>query len=288
MTVDWERISEPQSDQYDSRVILEMVGPQFKQQGPANGDDIRVFDNRVVCKPNTYWDAEEFPPVEANHPNVALACELIGRWPPAFEQCQHLLSEILVSWWCGATSKTLGCSSGPGPSGFGSVCVTVFNPLGAAEGIVHELAHHKLRALGIQVEAAEQFIINSSAELYHSPIRYDKLRPMSAVLHAEYSYLHVAQLDINVARSLKTKPEQRAIAAQALAIYLPKLEYGRSVIENNIRLDGNGVAFLRGLLGWLEDVIRIGYCILDDLEVPRVPFTHPLADKIGEEVPRIG
>jgi hypothetical protein len=283
LTIDWERLSEPQIDQYDSRVILERVGPRFEQQRFARHDDIRVFGDHVVCKPNTYWDAEEFPPAEATHPNVALACDFIGRWPAAFEQCKHLLSEVLVSWWSKATSGTVGCSSGPGPSGFGSICVTIFNPLGAAEGIVHELAHHKLRALGIQMEAAEHLITNSSAELYHSPIRYDQLRPMSAVLHAEYSYMHVAQLDIYAARSPTNFAERRAIASKTLAFYLPKLEYGRRVIKNNIRLDGSGNAFIRGLLSWLDSVLRNGYGILDDLEVSPVPFIHPLAVNTDEQ-----
>ena len=64
---------------------------------------------------------------------------------------------------------------------------------GFAEALVHELGRtHKPRALGVGVETAERLVTNPSGQLHPSPIRYDCLRPMTAVVHAQDSYTYIA------------------------------------------------------------------------------------------------
>jgi HEXXH motif-containing protein len=144
--------------------------------------------------------------------------------------------------------------------GFGSVAASVDSPVGFAQAIVHEMAHHKLRGLGIEVNAARALIINDSSQLFQSPIRYDCLRPMAAVLHAQYSFTYVSMLNISVVASgiAVDGEDSEAAALYFLSRHIPKLEFGMSVIEKNIQVDSPGRAFLDGYVAWFRQVVELG------------------------------
>jgi hypothetical protein len=68
------------------------------------------------------------------------------------------------------------------------------NSVTAGDGIIHEVWHQRLHALGIDFEThAGLFFTNTDTEVYDSPIRKDKLRPMPAVIQAQYSYIGVTE-----------------------------------------------------------------------------------------------
>ena len=123
-------------------------------------------------------------------------------WPVAFRQCQRLLEAIhpAIDRRFPLESDAIyrGSSSHSYERLFGTVWLTVMCPIGAAEAIVHEMAHQKLRVLGVSFELASRVVGNDRRSLYVSPIVKDRLRPMTAVLHAQYSYIHVTQLDIHI------------------------------------------------------------------------------------------
>ena len=138
-------------------------------------------------------------PRPLDHPNVAQGAALLRLWPEVLAQFVSLTDT--VSLFLDAQTMddcVVGSICGQGAEGFGSIAATVNHHAGFAEALVHEMAHHKLRALGIQFDGADRLILNSPEQLFPSPIRYDCLRPMTAVVHAQYSYTYIIQLDLKI------------------------------------------------------------------------------------------
>jgi hypothetical protein len=281
--VDWRRLAQPQADQYDSHVTLAFARRRGYVRPPRRrGPDL--FAGAVALCPS-----HQFPPpcvpAPADHPGMRRGAEALRLWPVGFQQVQ-LLVDSVSAFVDGTTSEDLvvGCMSGPGPTGFGSVAATVNHPVGFAEAIVHEMAHHKLRALGVQVEVAEGLLTNPPGQLFKSPIRYDRLRPMTAVLHAQYSYTYVAALDVAIVRAAREPARDRHVAEGSLAVILPKLEFGLGILRAHAETDRAGSEFLAGLYAWTDRVLAEGHDILRTFKISPRPFVHPLDDAAAVEL----
>jgi HEXXH motif-containing protein len=157
------------------------------------------------------------------------------------------------------------------------VFVTVNHHVGLAEGIVHEMAHHKLRAIGVEMESSSRLLLNLPTEVYKSPIRYDCLRPMTAVLHAQYSYTYIAQFDLKILQQDGDMPRALAIRERSLAVILPKLEHGLRTIASHARTDDDGARFVESFLAWCGRIIAAGYADLQASGVHAQAFRHPIA-----------
>jgi len=274
----WHDVAEPRNDQYDALIALRYAEQAGYQRTERSGEP-SFFAGKIAVR-NDQWH-EYFPtdymPAPTDHPNIAAASTLVGLWETGFKQCQLLIESVAVFLDPGRSeNEILGSSCGSGPH-FGTIVSTINSPVGFAEAMVHEMAHHKLRALGVELESAERIVTNSPGELYPSPIRYDALRPMPAVLHAQYSYTYVCALVIRIIRAGLDRARDRQIAQVSLAGNLPKLEFGRSVIQQCAHLDRAGDGFLEGYLAWLDRVLEDGNAILRELQLPLAPFAHPLA-----------
>ncbi|MEZ6049639.1 MAG: HEXXH motif-containing putative peptide modification protein [Planctomycetaceae bacterium] len=213
-----------------------------------------------------------------DHPNVRTAEKLLRLWPEGFRQCQLLLRSIGLSESDAlGTDQVVGSICGPGSYGFGSIAVTVNHHMGLAEGIVHEMAHHKLRALGVEFESASRLVANSMTDQFRSPIRYDCLRPMTAVLHAQYSYTYIANLDLAVIdHDSSDQMRSLAVLKNSLAVIVPKLEFGMQVLRENWEYDEEGNLFAKGLFNWCERVVVEGRRRLERAGIPEQTFDHPL------------
>jgi len=276
-TIDWRRIAEPQADQYDSLIALE-----FAKRADYTREDINdsptFFDGQVAIRedPSTLY----FPdcvPIEPNHPNVTKGCDLLRLWQPVFKQFQLLIESVAIVYYTPhPTDLVVGSICGSGNKGFGTIATTINHHVGFAEALVHEMAHHKLRALGVQFEEAERIILNSPDQKFRSPIRYDCLRPMAAVLHAQYSYTYVSALDIKIINAAIDCDRDYSIAEGSLATNLPKLDFGLQVIQENAILDNAGTNFLEGLINWSKQIFDDGYRILNEFQIKPQPFLHPL------------
>jgi hypothetical protein len=278
--IDWRRVAEPQVDQYDTLIALEFA----KQSGYIReevGDAPTFFDGQVAIRDDqaTLF----FPdcvPADPNHPNIIKVCDLLRLWQPVFNQFQSLIESVAIVFYTPhSTDLVVGSICGSGNKGFGTIASTINHHVGFAEALVHEMAHHKLRALGIQFEEAERIIKNPPDQKFQSPIRHDCLRPMSAVLHAQYSYTYVSALDIKIVNASIDSERDYSIAEGSLAVNLPKLEFGLQVIRNNIILDTAGVEFLEGLVKWSEHIFNDGYKIIDKFQIKPQGFIHPLENK---------
>ena len=134
----------------------------------------------------------------------------------------------------------------------GALWCTVDCPLAVAQALVHEAAHTRLRLLGLPVVGTGTLILNPVAELFPSPILKRK-RPMSAVLHAAYSFAHVAELDLAYLRSRYFLG--KAVVADALRTNLERLASGYWTMKLHAKLDQRGTAFCGGLLEWIESLV---------------------------------
>src|SRR5262249_11093721 len=155
-----------------------------------------------------------------------------------------------------------GSSSHSDEDKFGTLYATIYDPVALAEAFVHEMAHNKLRALGVYFEDAQRFILNPPDELLESPIRKDIRRPMTAVLHAQYSFMYVTNLNLHM---IATEPDPRNVALYLTYLNnnLPRMEFGHDQVKDSIRVDDDGRAFLDGFLAWSEDVFAQGNHVLE-------------------------
>jgi hypothetical protein len=285
-SVAWERLAEPQRDQYDTRVVLQWAQNQGYVRRPVGGDPT-TFDGRVAIRSDKIPFQESCIPAPLDHPNMASACELVRTWPTVFAQFQELVDSVYLflveTQNPGERPSTYSALGTGGP--FGSIAATVNDPVGLAESLVHEMAHHKLRVLGIHPESADRIIGNPRAHKFPSPIRYDRLRPMTAVFHAQYSFTYLTALGIEIARSDRHRTWHERVGS-SLAKNLPKLKYGLGVIQAHALWDRPGKAFMEGFQTWSDRVLSEGQQILDQLHISPRPFTHPLEVPVSSSNPR--
>lgn len=289
MRIDWSRLAEPQADQHDTQVAWELVTTTtsplrrvpHRRRLPAGAPTF--CEGAVAIR----YIAEEPPgaPRNANgplgHPNLELAAAYVRRWPAAYQQFRalmdtfHPMIDTMVppEQW----NLQIGSNSHSDEDKFGTMYATVYDPVGTAEAMVHELAHNKLRALGVYVESAQRLVTNPPDELFESPVRKDRMRPMTAVLHAQFSFIHVTQLDLCM---LETETDARARDAMLtmLAWNVPRMALGFDEIRSAIRVDAMGRLFIDSFFAWSARVIEAGARLLDEMEVPaRAPERTPTA-----------
>ena len=275
--IDWRRMAEPQEDQYDTQITLELARQGgYRRRGV--GTCPTFMNGKVAIRPDTtIVFAPDCIPVDPNHPNIAKGEALLYHWFDVYRQLQQLVDSVSIFFYTPHPFDLItGSICGPGGDGFGTIATTINHHVGFAEALVHEMAHHKLRTLGVHFDKAERLIINLKEETFPSPIRYDCLRPMTAVLHAQYSYTYVSALDIHIINNDSDDERNYQIAKGSLAWNLPKLQFGLSVLRKHAQVDEAGAAFIAGLYDWLDWVMQQGYSLLQKFRVEPQRFAHPL------------
>lgn len=280
MIIEWVRVARPQDDQYDTSVTLDLatgaLAPQSTpHQRRAVGHSPTIFDGTVAVRyiASRCPGYPHYTHAPLSHSNINLAVDLVRRWPSVFRQFQLLMdsfhpmfdARIPPSKW----GLAKGSSSHSDENKFGTLYATIYDPVALAEAFVHEMAHNKLRGLGIYMESAQRLILNAPDELLESPIRKDCLRPMTAVFHAQYSFMYVTNLDLRIVEA-EPNPENRMLYLSYLSYNLPRMEFGHEQVKDRIRVDEDGKAFLNGFLDWSEDVFEQGNRLLQTYRVPKI------------------
>jgi hypothetical protein len=274
--VHWERVAKPQPDEYDTLVALEFAAARGLKLPEVEPDEPRLAFTELALRQCHHWKPERFRNVAPNHPNLSRAVELLALWKSGWQQTRRMLRVVYIASDRTAPENIWGGVSGSGPLGFGTIAATIDSPLGFAQGVVHEMAHHKLRALGIEFETALCLIRNLSHEHYMSPIRYDCLRPMSAVFHAQYSFTYVSALNVEIIQNAPQEEYSYRVMDYFLRHHIPKLEFGMDIISRHIELDPDGVRLLNGFLEWFSEVRRMAHKLIRELGGVPEPFVHPL------------
>ena len=261
--IDWSRLAEPQLDQYDTKVILHLATsttstsrPQKYTRTPV-GLSPAVFDGQVAVR-HVYRPLLEFSDAPTDHPNIGLAVEYVRRWPVIFRQCQQLLEAIhpvlhpQIPLESNQMYRGSVCHSEERL--FGTMWATIFCPLGLAEAIIQELAHQKLRVLGVAHNASTAIVQNDPAELHSCAVVKDQLQPLTAVLHEEYAYVHVTALDIEILRT-ERDTQRRAVIKEVLERNLQRVEAGHDTLQKHFRAGEHGQDFINGFFDWTERTI---------------------------------
>ena len=176
--LDWTRMAQPQSDQYDTEAVLRRAP---SEHSPGRGARLAPGAGALICdgavtvqttiqglmSPPRYVDAV------VDHPNLPLAADLLRHWPAAYQQFKRLVDTVHPL--CDTTITVarravhLGASSGSDEARLGTICVTVDCVLGLAQAMVQQMAHQKLRALDISDARASRFIQNDLEMRVTSP-----------------------------------------------------------------------------------------------------------------------
>lgn len=276
MTVDWGKMAEPTAGGYDTGVVLEHAAAQGYRR-PAAVEP--TFLDGAVSLAHVYageaWSLPTRDAPAAVTPAIVAADRMLARTPVLREQVKALVFAIHPGELGESLRHELpdgGVAAVHGSSRshsldhrFGTLWSTVDCPFGLAQSIVHEMAHQKLRALGLPVEGCGVLVANPPSELYPSPI-LARDRPMSAVLHAAYSFAYVVELDLACAQS--EDPTVRRVARQAIEKNLVRLTSGYVTMRRHLRLGRHGAEFFAGFFAWLERLVGRGHLELSLASAP--------------------
>jgi hypothetical protein len=273
-SVDWQRMAEPQLDQYDTRVTLAAattsgspLRPEpYVRRSPAGLPTIAGTEIAIRALDQLELRPPRFILAPTDHPNLGKALCYLRRWPAAYEQFLTLTDSVHPcidrQLLTDAGSLTNGSYSRSQEWWFGTLCVTVDSAAGCAEAFVRELAHQKLRALGVSQESAWRLVTNGPAELFPTPLSTCVARPMTSVLHALYSLLYVVELDLRMFAA-EADPAVREHLLRVLRRNVARAESGCETVAGHIRTDAAGARFIHGLLHWAHRAIERGYLALD-------------------------
>ena len=276
--VDWLRVAQPQEDQYDTQVVLEhALSRGYVRRSPAGAPT--CFDGTVALRTECQDLGPDCAFAPLDHPNIGKGVDLVRTCPAVYEQVCRLVDSIHVMLYAKAPydDEGIGSRSGNAGSEFGAISTTVNSAAGFAGSVVHEMAHHKLRALGVHFETAERLILNPPEKKYRSPVRFDCLRPMCAVLQGQYAFTYSAALCVEMVRRSTDEAWKRKIAELALAVKLPKLVFGLDVLQQHAEVDAEGAGFLEGLFAWNYTLFEDGFGLLEDMGIEPKRFAHPLS-----------
>jgi len=266
--MDWGRLAKPQADGSDIAAIewlLRHSPPPWHPSDPpppapadaarvAGGVSVGLDGGAILCAPR-------FAPVQGVPATLIDAIALVRHWPVMDRQWPRIVHQIQ----CFTDTETppdarLGSCSHNVRERFGVIAMTTDCPLGTAQAIVHETAHHKLRAMGVDNETATRIIRNPTDQLFYSPV-VGHPRPMTALLHAHYSFLHVIELDLALLRA-ESDPVRRTGIVTLLGRNMPRVaESGRS-IERHAMPDETGKDFIAAVLAWTAEALAEGETIL--------------------------
>lgn len=250
-------MSEPQPDGYDTAVLLELEKAQGQGQGGMALPDKahRLYARGVLLSnEDPLIPSPRYGPVEGVPPVLDRAIAYVARWPAMSRQWPAIVRTIQC-FTDTETSRPLCSSSHSVGSRPGVIALTVDCPLAAAQAIVHETAHLKLRMMGVGNESADRIVANPPDALHESPIVTEMLRPMTAVLHAQYSFMHVLQLDLEML-SQEDDPVVRDDIRSLIARNAPRMAKGLATLRRELRTDAAGAEFCDGFFGWCDAALR--------------------------------
>jgi HEXXH motif-containing protein len=258
-SIEWSKLPRPRADGYDTRAVAALAAQAygFVKRIPEPGQP-SMFDGKVALVHYAHDPAPGLTNARFNHPNIARADDLLRQcWPEMHAQCGELLQEIWplrdARFPDDGEDYGAGCSCG-NTAHFGGIEVTVSGALGLAEGIVHELGHWKLHAMGVHLEGWTNLVANGVDELFESPIRKDKPRPMGACIQAQYSYLHVLELNIRATRAGR--------CCEMLDVNRRRMAAGRETLRA-WRPDANGGPFASAMDEWTAELLREAELLLE-------------------------
>ena len=233
-------LARPQPDGSDTRALLALASGRWGGQ--------HAFDwPEVVEGSGERGDGLHY--VRKDDPRIRRAYARLIRWPLGIEVVKLADTFMPVEL---RAEGTQGCSSGhvhPGEAdGRIGVFVTVDDPIGCADGLLHECAHQRLHCLGVDLEQHDGLLLqNDFQRRFFSPIRRDVLRPMSALLHGIYAWTFMLENEL-----------AQGDALGYLAVNVPKVRAGLATIERHAEWTEEGERWAADFFIWARDCVWRG------------------------------
>jgi coenzyme PQQ synthesis protein D (PqqD) len=277
--VRWEQTAKPQEDDYDTAILERIAGLSDGNALPVpNGQAQRfLMEGHVAVRHLEELfavSARHVSPAALDHHNMAEALEYLSVWPAVRRQLRRLMSVVCPAIELSAPTDSAAFLSRSRCDSTRELPWMMWSTVNCsmmfAENLVHELAHQKLFALGIDKESPGRWIENMAGELYASPIIRNRLRPMTAVVHAEYALAHVTELDKRIVRAYQGQ-ERWPLMLRRLEANRHRLYTGLGEIRRGLRLQPEGLPFFNGLYAWIEELLQECDSLLED----RRSATHP-------------
>jgi hypothetical protein len=285
VAIDWTRLARPQADRYDTQVLEKIDrtrGWHPKCTWTANGLHMCAGTVSVSGAPSTISMGDDI--IDGMTPHVEEKLQRVDTLLSAWHDGHAMLAEYLDEFWpfhhLQMDEQSYGCASGhqvfDAKHPYHAVYVTVNNPEGCAQGIYHETAHLRLETMGIGIDRHDgRLLENSADELFNSSVRFDKKRPMSAVLHGVYAWLMFTESDYQSHQAGYLTDLQW----QILSLHnLPKIARGVDEIAKNARWTDEGNQFVYGLFKWSDDLLNrthtLAKSIVQDDEYRRLTGEH--------------
>ena len=257
---DWRRVAQPQEDGSDSTVYRAGAAERWQHVPGTVVGDPRLWGTVALRRLGRSL-APDIIDAPLDHPALAEIEALVRLWPAGETAVRELID--VISPVTKETHEGQGIHGSicghedVGPGRPLQIVITTFDPIGGAEAVLHETGHLRLKCLGVDLETHDGTLLkNADDELFPSPVRFDKLRPMPAVLHGLYSWVMLSQQDLAVGA---TEP---ARVVPYLEINVPKIENGLATVRAHAKLTAAGVAFLDGFFLWAEQVVTHGHALV--------------------------
>jgi HEXXH motif-containing protein len=257
MVIDWSRIAKPQEDGYDVAVLNSMDAVQFGWRKLEPTTPVTLADGAIAVRPTRYSMSMGSGATEALDLTQAWADDqtrYLSAWTAGYRALRGYMDE-LWPWWSEHTGK--GCSSGhhvmTDTLNMRAVYVTVNDRQGCAQGMYHEMAHVRLRTLGIHMDTHTGMLLtNGDDERFNSPVRFDIKRPMPAVLQGLYAWLMFIENDWQLMKAGVSSDDD---FGQYTFHNLPKIANGIAEVKKFARTTNAGAAFLQGIYDWSDDLL---------------------------------
>jgi hypothetical protein len=246
--IDWSKMHRPQADGYDTEMVRQLAVERygFRKAYPKVGEP-SMFNGKLALIHEKDQAAAWLINAPFDHPNILKTEALMYEvWPEMAAQCEALLQSVWILLDKNQHRDDLsgGTCGNHGP--FGGICTTVQGVLGFGHGLIHELGHWKLHAMGVHLEDWDNLVANEFTEMFESPIRKDKPRPMGACIQAQYSYLNVLEWEIRCWKA--------GVKSDMMALNVTRMSAGRETLKA-WRPDANGEAFAAAMDAWTEELI---------------------------------
>lgn len=271
--IDWASVPEPQTDAYDTDVALKLARCTGYTRRDV-GDNPTILGGKVAVRgPEVnYRTPDGWQPAPSGDPHLTFAVDFLECWPEVRHQFGQIIHSVypysepnLGSGSCSGPAMDASGKEGYAGKIFGAINVTVFDPVGTSEALVHELAHQKLWALGVDFESACRLVCNPPTEHYPSPVRKNP-RPMTALVHATYAWLYIVNLQLKLIPFEVERGTEQAVLQVFVERYFARnmsnLEKAFKVVVDNVKYDTAGKAFFGSLFDWGTRLINEGNKVL--------------------------
>jgi len=277
--VDWSKMAEPQPDHSDVQDINKVAEILFDYKKPSFPGQKQLLDGKVGIfhTSNQYGGNVKIlgPTSKYLYHLNEINDNFLKVSPKYYNSVREQLDVFVPTYdYDAKESAGLGCTCGPVCKAYENsvkevdvpaigVTSTVNNYISAIDGITHETYHQRLYQIGVEMEESNlQLIGNDPTDLYHSTIRYDIMRPMTACVQAIYSYTAVTELYGDIIRyCLQNEEELERWGAASLfstsAYNVLRIYRGRDLMNNDLvtKTDA-GAAYFDGFYKYLDRVIN--------------------------------